>query len=418
MYALVDCNSFYASCERVFRPDLNNKPVVVLSNNDGCVIARSNEAKEVGIPMGAVAFQYKELFEQHNVHVFSSNYALYGDMSSRVMNILSTYTPDIEIYSIDEAFLQFNGFENYDLNTYGLDMRNKVKKWTGIPVSIGFAPTKALSKIANKIAKKYDNITNGVYVIDTEEKRVKALKWTKIEDVWGIGRQISNRLKKHNINNALQFTELPSEWVRKEFSIVGLRLQRELRGEPTLGLEEVKNKKAIATTRSFENNLNNIQELKERISTFSVTCAEKLRKQNSCANLVLVFLRTNFHRSDHQQYNKSIVVKLPYPTNSSLTINQYAQMGLKAIFKEGYHYKKAGVIVMGIVPEDQRQLNLFSEENPKHLALMRTIDALNKNIGKTKIKLASQDLGRTWKMRQEKLSKRYTTNWNELLEVE
>ncbi|SFZ94426.1 DNA polymerase V [Flaviramulus basaltis] len=418
MFALVDCNSFYASCERVFRPDLNDKPVVVLSNNDGCVIARSNEAKALNIPMGAVAYKYKALFEQNNVNVFSSNYALYGDLSNRVMNILSTYTPDVEVYSIDEAFLKFNGYENYDLKDYGLDMKMKVKQWTGIPVSVGIAPTKALSKIANKIAKKYQDITSGVYVIDTVEKRLKALRWTKIEDVWGIGRQISNRLKSHKIFNALQFTELPSEWVRREFSIVGLRLQRELRGEPTLGLDEVKTKKAIATTRSFEKNLNNISDVRERISTFAVSCAEKLRKQNSCTNLLLVFVNTNSHRSDHKQYGKNIIVKLPYPTNSSLTINKFAQIGLKAIFKQGFYYKKAGVIVMGIVPENQRQLNFFCEENPKHLSLMKSIDLLNKSIGKTKVKLASQDLGRTWKMRQEKLSQRYTTNWNELLEVE
>jgi len=418
MFALVDCNSFYASCERVFRPDLNGKPVVVLSNNDGCVIARSNEAKEIGIPMGAVAYQYQEVFNKNNVNVFSSNYTLYGDISNRVMNILSTYTPDVEIYSIDEAFLKFEGFDRYDFNSYCLEIKAKVKKWTGIPVSIGVAPTKALSKIANKIAKKYQNHTKGVYVIDTEEKRLKALKWTKIEDVWGIGRRISDRLKKHNVFNAYQFTELPSEWVRKEFSIVGLRLQRELKGIMTLDLEEVKNKKAIATTRSFEKNLSSLNEVKERISTFAVSCAEKLRKQNSCTNLILVFLHTNSHRKDHRQYGKNIVVKLPYPTNSSLTINRYAQIGLKSIFKEGYYYKKAGVMVMGIVPENQRQLNMFCEENPKHLSLMKTIDKLNKITGQKKVRLGSQDLGRTWKMRQERLSKKYTTDWNELLEVE
>lgn len=418
MFALVDCNSFYASCERIFRPDLNGKPVVVLSNNDGCVIARSNEAKQIGIPMGAVAYQYQEVFNKNSVNVFSSNYALYGDISNRVMNILSTYTPDVEIYSIDEAFLKFEGFDQYDFNSYCLEIKAKVKKWTGIPVSIGVAPTKALSKIANKIAKKYQNLTEGVYVIDTEEKRLKALKWTKIEDVWGIGRRISDRLKKHNVFNAYQFTELPSEWVRKEFSIVGLRLQRELMGIMTLDLDEVKNKKAIATTRSFEKNLSSLNEVKERISTFAVSCAEKLRKQNSCTNLILVFLHTNSHRKDHRQYGKSIVVKLPYPTNSSLTINKYAQIGLKSIFKEGYYYKKAGVMVMGIVPENQRQLNMFCKENPKHLSLMKTIDKLNNITGQKKVRLGSQDLGRTWKMRQERLSKKYTTDWNELLEVE
>ncbi|MBN4070741.1 Y-family DNA polymerase [Olleya sp. AH-315-F22] len=416
MFALVDCNSFYASCERVFRPDLRDKPVVVLSNNDGCVIARSSEAK-VFIPMGAVAYKYKEIFEKNSIQVFSSNYALYGDMSERVMNILSTYSPDIEIYSIDEAFLQFKGFENYNLNEYCQEMKKKVGKWTGIPVSIGVGQTKALSKIANKIAKKYQKQTKGVYIINNEEKRIKALKWTKIEDVWGIGRQISKRLKKYKVYNAYAFTELPSEWVRKEFSIVGLRLQRELQGKPTLTLDEIKSKKVIATTRSFESNIKKLDDLKERVSTFAVSCSEKLRRQNSCANMILVFVHTNSHRKDHKQYRKNIMVKLPYPTNSSITISRYAQLGLMKIFKEGFNYKKAGVIVMGIIPENQRQLNLFCKENPKHLSLMKSIDFLNRKIGRTKVKLASQDIGRTWKMRQERLSPCYTTNIEDIIIV-
>jgi DNA polymerase V len=416
MFALIDCNSFYASCERVFRPDFRDKPVVVLSNNDGCVIARSSEAKAF-VPMGAVAYKYKEIFNKNNIQVFSSNYALYGDMSERVMGILSTYSPDIEIYSIDEAFLQFKGFENYNLNEYCLEIKKKVGKWTGIPVSIGVGQTKALSKVANKIAKKYQKQTKGVYVINNEEKRIKALKWTKIEDVWGIGRQISKRLKQYKIYNAYDFTELPSEWVRKEFSIVGLRLQRELKGKPTLTLDEIKSKKAIATTRSFERNIKKLDDLKERVSTFAVSCSEKLRRQKSCANMILVFIHTNSHRKDHKQYRRNIMVKLPYPTNSCITISKYAQLGLKNIFKDGFYFKKAGVIVMGIVPENQRQLNLFCEENPKHLSLMKTIDSMNRKIGRTKIKLASQDLGRTWKMRQERLSPNYTTSFDDLIKV-
>lgn len=418
MYAIVDCNSFYASCERVFKPNLRDKPVVVLSNNDGCVIARSNEAKALNIPMGAVAYKYKALFKANNVHVFSCNFALYGDLSNRVMNILSTYSPDIEIYSIDEAFLQLRGFENYNLKDYCQGMKTKVEKWTGIPVSVGVAPTKALSKIANKICKKYQDKTKGVYVIDTEEKRIKALKWTNIEDVWGIGKQISNKLKAKKIYNALQFTELPSEWVRKEFSIVGLRLQRELQGIPTLELEEVKTKKAIATTRSFKDNITDYSLLKERIATYSVLGAEKLRKQGTCANIIMVFIQTNRHRIDQKQHYKKIIVKLPYPTNSSITISKFAQLGLHRIFKKGYAYKKGGVIMMGLVPENERQLNMFTEENPKHLELMKTIDKLNAISNGKKIRLGSQDLGRTWKMRQEKLSQRFTTVWDELLEVE
>lgn len=417
MFALIDCNSFYASCERVFRPDLRDKPVVVLSNNDGCVIARSNEAKELGIPMGAVAYQFEKLFKEHNVHVFSCNFALYGDMSNRVMNILNTYSPDIEIYSIDEAFLKFKGFERYDLNEYSLGMRKKIEKWTGIPVSVGVAPTKALSKIANKIAKKFSDRTNGVYILDTEEKRIKALKWTKIEDVWGIGKQISNKLKTKNIYNAYDFTNLPSEWVRKEFSIVGLRLQRELKGISTLDLDEVKTKKAIATTRSFKNNITDYGVIKERISTYAVLGAEKLRAQNTCANIILVFIQTNRHRKDLKQHYQKMIVKLPYPTNSSITISKYAEHALRRIYKRGYAYKKGGVIVMGLVPENERQLNMFCEENPKHLSLMKTIDKLNASINGKKVRLGSQDLGRTWKMRQERLSPCYTTNFKEILVI-
>jgi len=237
MFALIDCNNFYASCQRVFEPHLRNKPIVILSNNDGCVIARSNEAKALGIPMGAPAFEYKNIFIANNVFVYSSNYALCGDMSSRVMNILATYSPEIEIYSIDEAFLKFKGFEMFDLNEIGLDMQRKVTKGTGIPVSVGFAPTKALAKVANKIAKKFPERTKSVYSIDSEEKRIKALKRTKIEDVWDIGRKHAKRLQAKNIFNAYQFTQLPDDWVRKEMAVVGLRLKHELEGKPTLDLE-------------------------------------------------------------------------------------------------------------------------------------------------------------------------------------
>src|SRR5690554_2702428 len=235
MYALVDCNNFYASCERVFKPQLRHVPIVVLSNNDGCVIARSNEAKALGIPMGAPAFEYRKIFKEHNIQVFSSNYALYGDMSNRVTTILKKYTPDIEVYSIDESFLKFKGFEKYNLTEYCADIRADVLQNTLIPTCIGIAPTKALAKVANRIAKKYPEL-NGVYCIDNEEKRIKALKWLEIDDVWGIGRQLSKKLKAIGVNKAYQFTELPNEFVRKEFTVVGLRLKTELEGISVLDL--------------------------------------------------------------------------------------------------------------------------------------------------------------------------------------
>lgn len=417
MFALVDCNNFYASCERIFNPKLNLKPVVVLSNNDGCVIARSNEAKPF-VPMGAVAHLYKDVFVQNNIHVFSSNYALYGDMSNRVMNTLREFTPDIEIYSIDEAFLQFTGFENYNLNDYGITIKQRVKQVVGMPVSIGIAPTKALGKVANKIAKKFAERTNGVYVIDTEDKRIKALKWTKIEDVWGIGRQISRRLQAINVLTAYDFVNLNDQYVKTNFSVVELRLKHELEGKQRLSLEDVSDKKAIATTRSFETTIPDLQNLKERVSTYAVLCAEKLRKQNSHCNLITIFIHTNRFSTEQPQYSQSITIKLPYASNSSISISQFATKALEAIYLKGFYYKKAGVIVSGITPQNHKQMNLFIDEDPKHKNLMRTIDKLNTSLGKKKIKLASQDLGRTWKMRQEKLSKRYTTSWDDLLEVE
>lgn len=418
MFALVDCNNFYASCQRVFEPKLLGKPVIILSNNDGCVIARSNEAKALGIPMGAPAFEYKNLFEQHQVHIFSSNYALYGDMSSRVMNILTTFTPDIEIYSIDEAFLKFTGFERFDLKEYGIKIQRTVTKGTGIPISVGFAPTKALSKIANKIAKKFPERTQSVYVIDSEEKRIKALRWTSIEDVWGIGRRHAKRLKAINVHTAYQFVQLSDDWVRKEMAVVGLRLKHELEGKPTLDLEMPKNKKMIATTRSFEKPLTQWEDISERVATFTASCAEKLRRQNSHSNMVMVFVQTNYFRKDQPQYSRSIVINTDFSTHSTIELNHYAQIGLKAIFRDGFHYKKAGVIVMGITPNSETQLSLFSTSNPKHQPLMSVIDLLNKKIGTNKVKFATQAMGRQWRMKQEKLSKSFTTKIDEIITIQ
>ncbi|MCE2743768.1 MAG: Y-family DNA polymerase [Fluviicola sp.] len=415
MFALVDCNNFYASCERLFNPSLIGKPIVVLSNNDGAVIARSNEAKALGIPMGAVAYQYEKFFLENGVNVFSANFALYGDMSSRVMTILQEYTPELEIYSIDEAFLKLVGFEYFDLNQYGYDIQKHVRTWSGIPICIGIAPTKALAKVANKIAKKYPQRTNNSYVIDTEEKRIKALKWLKIEDVWGIGRKHSIRLKEIGVHTAYDFTQINDAWVRRNLSVVGLRLKHDLAGIPTLDLEDIKPRKNIATTRSFERNLTHYQDLKERITTFAVSCSEKLRKQNSCCTSVMVFIRTNNHRTELEQYNNSIVIKLPFPTNSSIEIAQFACEGLNKIYRKGYQYKKAGVIIMDFRPQNEIQLNIFNNSNPKHSPLMKVIDKINASFGQQKIKLASQDLKRVWKMKQERLSPRYTTKLSDVI---
>ena len=418
MFALIDCNNFYVSCERVFNPKLNNKPVVVLSNNDGCAISRSNEAKALGIPMGAPAFKYEKVFRKNNVKVFSSNFSLYGDMSSRVMNILSRFTPNIEIYSIDEAFLKFEGFENYDLESYCQNIKDMVFKWTGIPISIGIAPTKALAKVSNRIAKKFPNQTKGVYSIDSEKKRIKALKWLKIEDVWGIGFKHAKRLKNIKINTGYNFINLEDSWVRKNMSVVGLRLKKELEGKSVLDLEEVRSpKKSIATTRSFEGTINEYEKIKERISTFAICCAEKLRSQNSNCNSIYVFIRSNNFQKNKPQYRNGILMSIPFSTNSNMVISKYAIEGLKKIFRKDIDYKKAGTIVMGLDSSKNYQLNLFENENPKHKYLMKTIDYIQKKEGQSKIKLASQDLRKRWKMKQEKLSPNYTCKLNEIIKV-
>ena len=416
MFALVDCNNFYASCERVFNPNLQHKPIVILSNNDGCIISRSDEAKKLGIPMGAPIFKYRSLIANHNVKVFSSNYSLYGDMSSRVMSILKQFTPDIQVYSIDESFLKLEGFEGYNLTDYGILMKNRILKWTGIPTCAGIAPTKALSKVANKIARKYPNQTNGVYVIDTEVKRINALKWTKIKDIWGIGKKLSNRLATKGCKNAYDFTQLPESWVKSNMSVVESRLQRDLLGIPTLDLEVQKSKKSIATTRTFEKPLKELDKIKERISTFAFVSGEKLRRQNSHCHMIIVILRSNYFREDLKQHYATKVISLPYPTYSSLVLSNYAIKAIEEVFKSGIAYKKAGIILTGLVPSNNYQLNIFDWENSNHQPLMKAIDKINYRFS-NKIKLANQDLKKTWKMKQDHLSPNYTTNLQDIIKV-
>ncbi len=421
MYALVDCNNFYASCERVFQPQYNGKPVVILSNNDGCVISRSNEAKEVGVPMGAPEFKIRELLKDKNVKVFSSNYPLYGDLSNRVMKTLEAFTPNLEIYSIDEAFLNFDGMSISDYHDYGIQMKKRLQKWVGIPVCVGFAPTKALSKVANRIAKKFQDRTKGIYVIDTEDKRIKALKWTKIEDVWGIGFRLRKKMMAHNILTAYDFTKPQHEaWIRKEMGVIGMRLKYELEGKSVLDLEPIREqKKSIATTRSFPKQISEFDDLRERVATFSAICAEKLRKQKSCCQTIIVMLVIDKHKYQSQKYYFNKAVTLPYSTNSTLTISNVAISMLKDLYKgnEGIKFKKAGVIVTELIDEDKKQLQLFEEENPKHLAIMKAMDFLNAKIGDRKVKLGTQNLNLTWNMKQNHLSPRYTTRFNEILEI-
>lgn len=418
MYALVDCNNFYASCERVFQPQFAGKPIVILSNNDGCIISRSEEAKALGIPMGAPEFKVREELQKNNINVFSSNYTLYGDLSKRVMNILRQFTPNVEDYSIDEAFLNFSGVSIEDYHDYGLQIRKRLLKWLGLPVCVGIAPTKALSKVANRIAKKFHEKTGGVHVIDTEEKRIKALKWTKIEDVWGIGYRLTKKMKAVNINTAYDFIQPQYEnFIKREMGVTGLCLRSELEGKPVLELEEaLETKKSIAITRSFKTKLSNFDDLKERVSTFATVCAEKLRKQNSCCYSVNVFLAKNPHKTTGRTYF-SRTETLAFATNSNLTISNLAIEMLGKIYEPNQVYMKAGVIVTQLIPQDQKQLHLFEEENPKHQKLMEVIDQFHKKTGQRKIRLSNQDLQHTWIMKQNHLSPNFTTNLNDIITV-
>ena len=416
MFALIDCNNFYVSCERVFDPKLIDKPVVVLSNNDGCIISRSDEVKQLGIPMGAPIFKYRSVLEQNNVRVLSSNYPLYSDMSYRVMSILNKFVLDIEFYSIDEAFLSFHGFEYYDIYSYALRIRKTILQWTGIPTSIGIAPTKALSKIANKVARKYPMQTNDVYIINDESKRIKCLKKFSLKDIWGIGEKLAKRLEKTGCASAYDFTQLPSAWVKSNLSIVGFRLQQELKGISSIGLDTLKNKKSIATTRTFENPTMDVGYIKERVSTFAVSCAEKLRKQRSACSIMIIMLRSNFFRKDLKQHSINKIVLLPYSTNSSLVLNSFAVNAVSEIFKEGIKYKKAGVIVSGLSAVNNSQLSIFNQEDPRHPNLMSAIDKINfKYVDK--IKLANQDLKIKWKMKQNFVSTQYTTKFDDIIKV-
>ena len=417
MFALIDCNNFYASCERVFNPNLQGKPVAILSNNDGCVISMSDEAKKLQLPFGAPIFKWEAFCKENDISVLSSNYPLYGDMSTRVMNILADFSPEVEVYSIDESFLKLNGFENYNLYEYGTTMRSRVLKWTGIPTCVGIAPTKALCKIANKIARSNLKQSKGICVIDSEENRIKALKWTKIRNVWGIGSRLKKRLQEKGCVTAWDFTQLPSSWVLKKFSIVEWRLQKDLQGISKIPLEEVSSKKMIATTRSFENTYSDLENIKERISTFATRCAEKLRNQESSCHMLVVKLSSDRFQKNSQQHRESTSVIFSYPTDSTLEIANAAIKAVKTIFKPGIKYKKAGVIVTGLVPNDNFQLNLFTHENPKHKPLMAAMDNLNKKFKGDKVKLGNQDLKRTWKMRQKRLSAKFTTNINDIIIV-
>ena len=417
MYALVDGNNFYASCERVFNPMLNNKPVVVLSNNDGIIIARSNEAKALGIKMGAPAFEIKKWVDAQKVYAFSSNYALYGDMSQRMMHIFQDFTPDIEIYSIDEAFLDFHTFPHIDLRQTGKEIRKKVKKFIGIPVSVGLGPTKTLAKIANRIAKKH--MKDGVALIDTPEKIEKALQITAVDDVWGIGRRYSKFLQDKGVKTAWDFVQLSDVYIRKYMSINGLRTKMELLGTACMPMEYAPpTRKSIRTARSFVQATDDYNFVAEAVSHFAATCGQKLRAQHSLANLLTVFVRTNKFDKKNPYYANAFTVQIN-GSNSSIDLIKAARKALKIIFKKGFAYKKAGVLVSAFSPDKHRQMQLFDDNHyEKHKAVMQAMDKINKETGREIVKIGAQGQSRAWHLKQEQRSKRYTTRWDELIEVQ
>lgn len=415
MIAIVDCNNFYASCERVFKPHLNGKPVVVLSNNDGCVIARSNEAKALGIKMGTPAFKNEQLFARNGVHVFSCNFALYGDMSRRVMECIRPEADELEIYSIDEAFLTFNGPASEER---ARALRAQIEQWTGVPVSIGLAPTKTLAKVAVRIAKKTPS-TGGVYTLATPAHIEHALHHCDVGDLWGIGHRSAAKLKSFGIATALQLSRANSGWVRRNLSVTGVRLQEELLGVVCSPVNEVVSRKQnIRTARSFGQEVETYEALKEAVGTFAVNCATKLRKEGSCCTTITVFVHTNPFKPQAFQYNNSRTLKLDIPTSDNIEIVATAIKILKEIYRPMCAYKKAGVMVGGIVPDTHVQLGMFdSVDRSRRSDLMQSIDQINSKLGHDKVRLAVQGFDRKWRLRQERLSPCYTTRFTDFLTV-
>ena len=412
-YFLIDCNQFFVSCEQVFNPKLKKKPVVVLSNNDGCVVARSKEAKALGIPMGAPAFQYKELFKAQKVHVFSSNFTLYGDMSQRVMHVLARFSPDMEEYSIDEAFLWI---EAQDLIAVAQEIKQTVLKWTGIPVSIGIGKTKTLSKVANDIAKKGD----GIFAFSDAAQIDSVLEKLPVKDVWGIGRQLSAALEEAGIKNTRAFKDAPDDWIKKRFSVVLLRTAYELRGIPCLSFHELPvTRKSITCSRSFGNPVTQLKDIEEALADYTANAAEKLREEELLPSFLTVFLMTSpFHQ---QAYSNSWTVTLPEPTAFTPELTAHAKEALRRIFRAGLIYKKVGVIMGEFVPAANYQPDLFvsdEKKTQKKNRAMQVVDDLNQRYGGSSIRFASEGIQQRWKMKRGNVTPRYTTSWDELLNIE
>jgi DNA polymerase V len=408
MLALCDCNSFYASCETVFDPKLRGKPVIVLSNNDGCVVARSPMAKAFGIKMGEPLFKIKHLIERHEVQVFSSNYTLYGDLSQRVMTTLAAFTPELEVYSIDEAFLNLQGFGHLDLADYGQQIRQTVLQWTGVPTSIGIAPTKVLTKVAGDYAKKQPG---GVLVLPQPPDAL--LADFPIADLWGIGRKHSQSLQGHGIKTALQLRDVELNWAMKEYSVLMQRLVLELRGQPCFSLElNPPPKKSITVSRSFSRPITTLIELREAVATYTSRAAEKLRVHELTADAIQVFVQTSRFREDY--YSDSATLSFAHSSDNTAEILHSALLGCDRIFQPNQRFKKAGVLLLGLRPKSQRQLSLWEPDEKRPDVLMETLDAINARFGRGTIQFAVAGLEKPWAMRMERRSPRYTTVWNEI----
>ncbi|MEG3640822.1 Y-family DNA polymerase [Magnetococcus sp. PR-3] len=419
-YALVDCNNFYASCERLFQPNLEGKPIIVLSNNDGCAVARSNEAKKLGVPMGAPLHKIQDMITQHNIRVFSSNYPLYGDLSARVMATLEQLAPRVEIYSIDEAFLDLNGMHSQQRKKLGEDIHNQVKRWTGIPVSVGIAPTKTLAKVANHYAKKFPTF-NGVLDLTDPQRRKKALHKLPVDELWGVGRRWSKRLNQSGIYTAHQLSHMPPPLVRQQFNVVLERTVRELNGEPVIDFEEhPPTRQSIATTRTFGQKVTHLMDIKEAVSSFAVRAGEKLRKHGLLCGALQVFISTNRFSEQDEQYKNSLTFAFQQPVEDTLSLLDGTHAALEAIYKPGYRYQKAGVILLGLVDEQNFQPSLFAPPPrlPHGRKLMQTLDRVNKEMGRGTIRFGAEGQAKpVWGMRQLRKSPAYTTKWTDLPKV-
>jgi DNA polymerase V len=416
IFALVDCNNFYASCERVFAPNLKERAIVILSNNDGCIVARSNEAKSLGIPMGVPVFKQKAVIKKHNVAVFSSNYQLYGDISKRVMDSLGLFTPDMEVYSIDEAFLRLDYLQPRNLYEYCKTIRKKVLQWTGIPVSIGIGPTKVLAKIANHVAKKQTDV--GVFDIRCQQKQDAILKSLDVGKLWGIARSGSERLNSMGIYKASELRDASPPIIRKHLSVVGERILRELKGQSCIDLEAIQPKKNIMSSKSFGKPLTKKEPIEEALSNYAARACEKLRKQNSRTQAIYVFVQTNGFRETDRQYNNAITHTLTIPTSDTRTIIEAAKFCLSRIYKHGYRYKKTGIMLLDLIPTSLEQKQLFVDfDHRPGDHLMNIVDRVNKEQGPDTLFFGAQGVTREWKMRCGSRSPRYTTQWDELLTV-